>query len=605
MSVGDSAVVPATRADTDRLRSSRPSARGPSVGPLHHTHWPFVAVVVAFVGSALAVPTLAPVAVSDDGMYSRSVEILLRDGELTVLPLSAVTQVFQTVWAALFGLVLGDDLGVFRLSTVVLTALAGWACYGLCRELGVDRARSALGAAAYLFNPLGYVLSFTFLTDAPLAALVAIAAYASARGLRGDAVHLGWLVAGSAAGAAAFLVRQQGALVVVAVLCYLVASRRLGLDRAGARLAVAAAAVPAAVMAGYYLWATTGDGLPADTAQSYAAAQLGALPTAWDVVWRLTFVQAVYPGLFVLPVVLAVLPALPQMARRVRGAPRLLVGAWAVMLLAGFAFHGDGPMPYLQSFFTISGLGPAGDLRGGRMPIMGDRIGVVLTVLCVTSVLAVLLGVLRRRPFRDAPANDRAHLVLWLLGGQAAGVMVTSLVTREATGFSRDRYLLPLLPLAVCLGLWAVREVRGRTVTGWVVAAGFLTYSVAGTHDMLSRESAVWDLAAEAVTDGVPPEALDAGAGWASYHLYGRGVAQHPPGLPADGKELRGPLLLSRSDVPAWWIPFYAPGLSSEYVVTSSELELYSTLHRREYSSWLRPGKTTYVYLVERDDSFR
>ena len=86
------------------------------------------------------VPTFAPVATTDDWAYARSAQILLAQGRLTVFPVVAATAVFQIVWGALFGLIFGPTLGVFRLSTVVITALGGVALYGLCRELGVARA---------------------------------------------------------------------------------------------------------------------------------------------------------------------------------------------------------------------------------------------------------------------------------------------------------------------------------------------------------------------------------------------------------------------------------------------------------------------------------
>lgn len=564
------------------------------------SHWPFIGVMVAYGLSAFLVPTMAPVAISDDAMYGRSVEILLRDGELTILPLSAATQVFQTAWAALFGLVLGDDLGVFRLSTVVLTGLAGWACFGLCRELGVDRSRSALGAAAYLFNPLGYVLSFTFFTDAPLAALIVIAAYGYARGLRQDGYQTGWLVAGSAAAAAAFLVRQQGVLVVVAVVSYLIASRRLRFAADGARLLAATAGAPLVAVAVYYGWAKLLHGLPSEDAQTYVAGELTSLPSSWDRIGRLTFIEAVYPGLFLLPVAAAAVFAVPRLARHVAPTGWAVVGAWAATVVAGFALVRKGVTGFVPAFFTATGLGPPGDLRGGRPPLLGTAVWrglmLVLTLACVLSVLVILLAVLRRRS-RPAPVVDgRAHLLLWLLFWQAGGVIATSVVLSDSSDVSRDRYLLPLLPLAVCVALWALREVRLLLPVGWAVMAGVAMYSVAGTHDFLSQQQAVWALGNDTVTDGVARTELDAGAGWDAYHLYEYSIARD-----AEFEPVPGPLLLSRHDVDAWWIPFYAPVVTSEYVITSEPLNLYATRRRVEYSSWLR-GEPTYVYLVRRSD---
>ena len=104
---------------------------------------------------------------------------------------------FQVVWGALFGLLFGPTLGVYRLSMVVLWFLSAIACYALLLQLTRDRARSALGTAVYAFNPIGYSLAFTFMTDAPFLATSVIAIACYVRGLGRDDEDLRWVFAGS------------------------------------------------------------------------------------------------------------------------------------------------------------------------------------------------------------------------------------------------------------------------------------------------------------------------------------------------------------------------------------------------------------------------
>ncbi|MGH2547902.1 MAG: hypothetical protein ACRDHN_00810, partial [Thermomicrobiales bacterium] len=61
-------------------------------------HWPILIVLIAFGATAFAIPTLAPVATTDDWGYSRSVEILVHDHDLKVFPVVAATAVFQIGW---------------------------------------------------------------------------------------------------------------------------------------------------------------------------------------------------------------------------------------------------------------------------------------------------------------------------------------------------------------------------------------------------------------------------------------------------------------------------------------------------------------------------
>ena len=124
-------------------------------------NWPAAVVIALFAASAFVIPTLANVSTTDDWGYSRSVEIFRRSHDLTVLPVVAATAVFQIGWGIVFSYLFGLTLGTMRLATVTMSGLGAIGLYWLLRQLGIDQARSALGMAAYLFNPLQFVLAFT------------------------------------------------------------------------------------------------------------------------------------------------------------------------------------------------------------------------------------------------------------------------------------------------------------------------------------------------------------------------------------------------------------------------------------------------------------
>ena len=104
------------RAPGDGVRRShgRPVASGRSAAAqiiaAVRAHWPLLLVLLAFALSAVIVPTLAPVATTDDWAYTRSSQILLQEGRLTIFPVVAATAVFQIVWGALFSLIFGPTL---------------------------------------------------------------------------------------------------------------------------------------------------------------------------------------------------------------------------------------------------------------------------------------------------------------------------------------------------------------------------------------------------------------------------------------------------------------------------------------------------------------
>jgi 4-amino-4-deoxy-L-arabinose transferase-like glycosyltransferase len=549
-------------------------------------NWVLLAVYAAFALAAVVVPTLAPVATTDDWAYARSAQILLDEARLTVFPVVAATAVFQIVWGALFGFILEPTLGVFRLSTVVITALGGLALYGLCRNLGVARARGALGVATYLFNPLVFVLAFTFMTDAHFMALLVIATWLYARAIAPDEIDGRLIVAGSGVAALAFLTRQQGALIVPAVLLFLLLSRRLRRDRASALLLAQLLVPPLLALGGYYLWLRFGNDVPRVQSQFFREIIQEGWSGTWWLLRRLTVVELMYLGLFALPLMAAALPGVRRIARAISPRGWLLFAAWQAILLVGVtALWARGAlMPYIGQFFGSGGLG-APDLRGSRPILLGPEFRSALTVVCL--IASLLLALIAARAMGAPPSRERsrAGLVLSIGLWQVLGVMPPSYHYIGWAAGSLDRYLLPLVPLTIALALWGLRGVRIALPLGWIVVAALALFSVAGTRDYLVFMRAVWAMGDEAVAAGVPLDRLDAGSGWDGYYLYEYGREHRIRSRTPKG----GP----------WWVYFYAPATDSAYVVASKPLPGHYVIRKQPYSSWLQREPTN-LYLLRR-----
>lgn len=556
--------------------------------------WPLLAVVLGFTIAAAIVPTLTQVSTTDDWAYSRSAQILVQEGRLTIFPVVAATSVFPVLWNALFGILFEPTLGIFRLATVVITALGGVALYALCGELGVARGRAALGVAAHLANPLTFVLAFTVMTDAHFVAVLLVASWFFARAIQPDEVDGRWLTAGSLAAGLAFLCRQQGALIVPAVLLFLLLAGRLWFNLASLRLLLQLVAPTALVIAGYYLWLRS-TGIPPRVQSAFLRE---ALAEGWSGTWwllrHLTFVELIYLGFFTLPVMAAGIPATRQLLREQTGAGLLVSGLWSIIAITGVAlFWQQGArMPYISQFFGSGGLGPP-DVLGSRPKLLTPDTRAALTIACL--VAALLLGLCAGREVARAVADRQksrfprdsrvAGLVLCILLGQVAGVLPPSYHYIGWTAGSLDRYLLPLAPLAIALALWSVRDLAIVPPLGWLVVTGMLAFSVAGTRDYLVYLQAAWQMADVAVARGTPLDRLDAGAGWDGYHLYEEGAARHVHSQTPKG----GP----------WWVYFYGPATDSAYIVSSTPRKGYRAVARADYSSWLQ-RKPTMIFLLRR-----
>jgi hypothetical protein len=306
----------------------------------------------------------------------------------------------------------------------------------------------------------------------------------------------------------------------------------------------------------------------------------------------MAFIEAMYLGLFTLPVALAALSVWRGLAWG--NPPRVWFALflWAVLLVCGLAHFQQGApeqqlmprMPYIAQYLGPYGLGPA-DLLGGRRWVVSWQAHHHHTPHThhTTHNNALLLARQTTRPRPDDPSRASAGTVLLVGLGQMIGALPPSFHFRTWI-ISVDRYLLPLLPLSLCLGLWALRGLRPAYGASWVLVGLAALVSIAGTRDALVLQQATWDIARQAVQDGVPITALDAGAAWDGYALYDygltHGLTQQTPGGP-------------------WWTNLFAPATTSDFVVSSAPLDGYQEVSHREVSSWLSPDPSM-LYLLQR-----
>jgi hypothetical protein len=430
-------------------------------------HHPALAVLAVYLASATVIQPLVPVAISDDWVYARSVEIMFSDHRLEILPLTVTTLVFQVLWGTFFSVVFGGSFGVLRMSTVALVLVGAWAVYGLCRQLDISPARSALGTAVYLFNPLSYSLGFTYMSDPSFTALMVSSLYLSVRGLRREEPDFRFVVAGSFVAALAFLVRQQGALIPLAVGLYLLLAGRLWPMRRALALTASVAAIPAVTMAAYYYWVFEIHGVPLyqrlfvdhieEVGRRGAAVQVG----------RLSFIIPMYVGLFVLPLLAGAVVGLRRVARSASWLTWAAVGLVSTVIAVGFVPVRRGPPAYAVHPRLPQRLGArpcAADTGNAAAPCGAGRPDRAHRPVCGGS-RAVCPHLAARITGRARAGVGVAGMLIWVLVLQAAGTLPSSFsffnwYVDGLPAPSLDRYLLPLLPLAVVLLLWALGSAR-------------------------------------------------------------------------------------------------------------------------------------------------
>lgn len=539
---------------------------------------PLAIVIATYAIAALLIPTFAPVAISDDWTYARSVEYLVRQGRYHIVPVAAATMVFQLFWGGSFSYIFGMSFGALRFSTVVITFLGGLAFYGTCREIGINRNRSALGTAVYLFNPVLFPITYTFMSDPQFLGLLAISSYFYVCGLRPGLAGERAALIGSVVAALACLQRPHGVLIPLGVLTYLSIANRFSWNRESLKTFFLVAFLPVATTIVFYVFVS--HGIPSQQGYFLKEAKAAGFGQTWLLVRRLTFIEMMYTGLFVIPIVAAALPAIRTISKIKAGRPTLLFATWTSILLAGYIWFWNQRrrMPYIPHFFGRAGPGSA-DLRGARPPLAGptafDRLTVICAIAAGLFALCVAAG-LSQKPRRGASG---AGILTVLLAWQVVGVVTQSLLFRNWI-ISLDRYLLPLLPFILALLLWSLNNIKLSMPIGWTFAGLFAFYSIIGTRDVLVFQTDVWKLAGQLNAEGIPDTRLDAGYPWDAYHLWEFSEQYHIPRQTPDG---------------SWWTDVYATATNSDYVISGAPLRGYDVIEVQPYSAWLQHDQ---VYLM-------
>lgn len=529
--------------------------------------------LAAFALATLLIPVMAPVAIWDDWAYVRAAETLAATGELAIPAPAAANVVFQAVWGAAFQIVFGSGIGVLRLSTVVLVALSAVALHALLRLLSVGPVLRGLGVTVYLFQPLGFVLSFSFMTDSHYVALFVIGLYFVIRGLK-EASPARSFVLGSLAWSAAYLVRPQAMLAAMAAGAWVwhTVAGRPARERISLALSVVACPLLAAI--GLAVWADlTGAGNQAQGAFVASVQGLG-VRGGWLITHRSLFVAAAYIGLFCLPLLPLMLAALARRRRQpglaVSGlvAIALLVDGWLTLPLRK-------TMPFAPSWLELGGLGP--EETPGRAALLGQPAALLLTLGCLMSVTLVVLCLTSAERSKGRQGGLRP-LLLIVGASQVAGMLLPSYPFTNPL----DRYLLPLLPVIICLVAMSVREVRAwASWMGVILAIPMAVFSIVDTRNFLVSQETKWAVAGELLASGVGLAQLDAGAGWDGYRTYdqldSRDLAERPEPL---GR---------------WWMNAWGRGIDSTYIIWGGPLPGYDVVRTVQFDQWIRQDRLLYV----------
>ena len=521
---------------------------------------PLSLLALAMAALVIVVPPAGEFPIDDDWLYARTVQGLVERGRLEVPAWSAVSLVLQAYWGGLFTRLFGFSHTALRASTLVLAAAAVVGTYLLLRDL-LDSRRALLGALVLLANPLFVFLSYSFMSEIPFVSLAVWALFCWVRALRGSggerpAPGLGWLAAGAALAGGAYLVRQIGVALPLAMLAALVLTGGRGVLRRPLQLvAVLGPFLPAVVLAAYFdqqrgpvrfdpfawmlaFWAEHGPGM--------AALVLARLAGTFSTL-----------GLFTLPLSVGML--LDRRALRLGPWRRWLAGGLLLALLVGFVLRvvtfGLRPLfPHVRNVLT-----PRGFLVFTYNDTLPESILVPDSVLLIVTGAAMLGAALLALAVVAAASGEtiRSPAAVPLLFGLIA--LGISLVYQEFF----DRYLTAILPTALLVALLPLGRTRRTYPLALTGVALLAAWSIWWERDYLDRRAALWQAGLALIEQGIPPAQIDGTFEWNGWY-QGLGVIEagvRQGKADGTGKRLEKFVLSSlRGDMhAARWAVAYAP----------------------------------------------
>jgi hypothetical protein len=564
---------------------------------------------------------------NDDWTYAKTVQALVETGQLKVFHTYA-SYLGIVPWGALFCLPFGFSFTALRISSLTLGLIGLWAVYGLLREVNARRVVAAVGSLSVAANPVFFVLSNTFMTDAPFLAFTACTAYCFAKALKSGS----WLatLAGVIACCASATTRIFGLILPVAFLVGCIwkngANRKSlfrGLLPLAITLAVLALCPGTFENVGRVFSGTEG-------ATNWQAVNNNAAKILGFTGWR-TLTTVPHLGLYCLPLLIitpwweaarlrflqrraeqrAIQPksskygksrkrfagkagfSAPagdtQISRRIL--PSLFVlTLLALLALVGWHFVdkirvaspnggnmlydcGLGP-PTLRDAYILgtAGLPTASAAFWPTVSVIGFVAGSLMALQLLRASFRLLHGLRERTAFSIMPV-DVFSLV---------GFLVLYIGTCVILGILPfvDRYMLSCVPLLLAVLAATIsgasRISRARIAIASVILLSYAVFAVGATHDYLSWNRARWTAIEDLIAkDKVSPLDIDGGYESNCWLLVDFSMV----------------LQINYSADKSWW------AYNDTYLVSFAEVPGVKNIRRYPYKRWMPAAETGSIYV--------
>jgi hypothetical protein len=449
----------------------------------------------------------ANMGICDDGPYILMAQKLAATGHVVYNGWAAPMLLWQLYLGAALVKLFGFSFTAVRMSTLLVAMALAFVLQRTLVRANISERNATIGTLALVLSPLYLMLSVTFMSDIFGLFAIVICLYGCLRALQSSTSRttIGWLCFAVATNAICGTSRQiawLGILVMVPSTLWLLRARRRVL-LAGAAANLAGALFILACM----LWFKQ---------QPYTQPE-HVLPPTFPV--AKTFIELSTAFLDVpfllLPIAAMFLPEIRKSRPRVIGITSALLLGYLFLAIHPSHLHRISLLePTNSDWVSVYGMHVILGLKGSTPLFLHPGMQIVLTIVSFGGLIGLIASLLRTR--RTPPAVHSSTGISWKQLGVLLApftIAYTLLLISRATGWLFDRYLLPLLIVAL---LYLVRYYQERIQPRLPLASVLLVaimaiYGIAVTHNMFTFFRARVALAAEIRAAGVPDTSVDNG----------------------------------------------------------------------------------------------
>lgn len=522
---------------------------------LHSNKWNcFFLVACFFLLQFLFINPTGEFALNDDWVMAHTVKDWAETGEFQLLPYAGPTFHIQALYATLVVKIFGFSFSLLRLSTLIITGTVIFLLYLFLERQTKKPLLAAMISVSFLYFPIFYNLSFTFMTDIPALLFLLLSIISYEKGFKEKSS--GWMFIGSVIAALAFFIRQTNILLLFAA-----AIVAFGKGRKKNKEEFAFVfGLPMLLFVLIY-WLLHQYGLMPQALGSHIVegnwGDWGTNLLSW--VWQFSIII----GLAGLPFTCAWLYSHKKACMK----DRWFLFSLLLFGLVSVFFNNIwiDRFWHVGNIISAHGLGPLQVMSGKVLTVISPSIQVWLTVIGAASVV-VLAWMLK--------GVKVGHLHKVLIFFWVGYLAVVSSVT------SFDRYALPLIMITLFFVAKALSKTEYNKTIAIIGIACFGIMSIVGTKHYLTWNQIRWEFGQKLLDQGVVATDIDAGYEWNGWYTYWEEVhAENPPERTIDDP---------------WWIRSMFPNNTREYVISFSPLAGYEIVKSKTISTY-NPNNVVFI----------